>query len=417
MNAVLCPASCVLRAMDVGRVGARYARPGRYVLVVLVPILIGLVHGCATTPKAPASRFEGEPAPTFRAFELLPVAALRGSNYRIAQRVTVTDYYYVFTIESDFGTIVATSRDMLELRLRELKAIEAAEVLSRDPHVVAGVVAPMRATVKGFELILTEPLASLERAPRGFGRMVRQYVNSADRRAGSAARRKLAAELDCDPETSNPVLKKLLDEMALEQGAGGLLTRAAISFVPGLGVLATTADIKDMIVNRPPSAINHELDQELQAAGVEKYVRKRFVKSAAFTTMQRLRLMLCFRKLDGAQNRSALIESAAEARTEAEALGVMREAEMLERIHDQEPIERLQFVGLPLAILRDGTHFIVCPSDYVTNTLEVQQAVASYRQACPDESIVLAVAGRVSALTRATLDTAGLSLKEERASN
>ncbi len=375
------------------------------------------VCGCATTPKAPASRSQGEVAPIFRADQVIPPQLIRGSNYRIAERVPVEEYSYVFTVKSDFGDIIARGRDMLDLRLRELQSIESAKKLSKDPHAVNGILDPLKDTGKGFVLILTEPLESLKRAPRGFKRMVNQYVDPADRRAGSPERRKLATELDCDPETTNPVLKKLLDDMAVQQFGGSLITRAAISIVPGLSVLPTTAEIKDTIANSPPSVINDEIDKELEAAGVEKSIRSRFCKSVAFTTMQRLQVMEEFRALKDAKARTALLEGTAEARTQAEALGAIREGKMLVDIQKRRPILRLEYVGLPLAVLDDGTHAVVCPYDYVNNTHELIEGVTAYRSSNPNVSTVFVSADQVSPAARKTLESANIAVVEGGPSN
>jgi hypothetical protein len=325
----------------------------------------------AAKPKAPAGRSQGELSAVFRADQVLPKEILQGCNYRITDGVTVEEYKYVFKVESDFGGFTARGRDMLDLRLRELKSIEAAKVLAKDPHAVNGILAPLEDTGKGLNLLLTQPLEVLGRAPKGFGLMVNQYLDSSDRRAGSPERRQLAVELDCDPETRNPILKKLLNDMSLEHGGGSLLTKAAMSFVPGLSILPTTAEMKEIIANRPPSEINGQIRTELEAAGVEKSIRSRFCKSAAFTTMQRLQLMDQFRVLRGVPGRAALIEAAVHAYSETEALSTIRQGMMLADIRARTPISRLDFVGLPLAVLKDGTHIFVCSQDYLTNTQEL----------------------------------------------
>ena len=375
------------------------------------------VSGCASTSKAPTSRSQGEAAPVFRADQVIPPHLVRGSNYRIAGRVPVEEYEYIFSIKSDFGDIEARGRDMLDLRLRELKSIESAKKLSKDPKVVDGVLDPLKDTGKGFMLLVTEPLESLKRAPRGFSRMVNQYTDPSDRRAGSPARRKLATELDCDPETTNPVLKKLLDDMAMQQFGGSLLTRAAISFVPGLSLLPATAEIKDTIANSPPSVINDGIDKKLEAAGVEKSIRSRFHKSAAFTTMQRLQLMELFTALNSAGDAAALLEGAAEARNQSEALGAIREGKMLVDIHKRKPIVRLEFVGMPLAVLGDQTRVIVCPYDYVTNTQELAEGVSAYRAKNPNVKTVFVSADRVSPAARKTLESANITVVEGGPSN
>jgi len=382
-------------------------------MTVVVSILTAAICGCTTTQKAPAGRSQGEMAPVFDASRVLPKEILRGPNYQIAEHVPVEEYQYVFTVNSDFGTITARGRDMLDLRLRELKSIKAAQELSKDPLLVDGILTPLKDTEKGLKLIITEPLESLERAPKGFDLMVNQYIDPADRRAGSPDRRKLATELDCDPETANPVLKKLLDEMTLKLFGGSLLTQAAMSFVPGLSVPATTAQMKEIIAKSPPSAINDELDGELEAAGVEKSIRSRFHYSTAFTTMQRLQLIDQFRALEGVQNRAALIEGAAEAHTEVGALCCIREGMMLVDIRERKPIRQLKFIGLPLAVLDNGTYVLVCPYDYVTNTREVVDSVGEYRSSNPNVTTVLVTAGRVSPAARKTMESAGIRIVEE----
>jgi hypothetical protein len=343
---------------------------------------------------------------------VLPKHVLRGSNYRIADDVPVEEYQYVFTVQTDFGEFTACGRDMLNLRLRELKSIEAARELSEDPKVVDGILAPLEDTGKGLGLLVTEPLESLGRAPKGFELMVNQYLDPADRRAGSLERRRLAVKLDCDPETGNPILKQLLDKMALEHGGGGLLTQAAISFVPGLSLLPTTTQMKEVIANNPPSEINKRIDRELEATDIEKAVRSRFCGSAVFTTVQRLQLMDQFRALNGIEGRAAVIQEAAEAHTKAEALSSIRTAKMLVDLRKEKPIRRLEHVGLPLAILDNGTHVVVCPYDYVTNTQELSDGVNAYRSSNPNVATVFLSAGHFSPAARRTAEAARVRIVE-----
>jgi hypothetical protein len=383
-------------------------------LMVVISILTAGFCGCAITPEAPAGRSQGEMVLAYSAPLILPKETLRGPNYQIAEHVPVEEYQYVFTVMSDFGKITAQGRHMLVLRLRELKSIEAAQKLSKDPHFVDGILAPLRDTEKGLDLIMNEPLESLERTPKGLDLMVNQYIDPADQRAGSPDRRKLATKLDCDPETRNPVLKKLLDKMTLELFTGSLLTQAAMSFVPGLSVPATTAKMKEIIANNPPSVINNQIDGELEVAGVEKSIRSQFHYSTAFTTVQRLQLMEQFRALKGVQNRAALIEIAAKAHTEAEALSTIHKGKMLADIQKQQPIQLMKFAGLfPLAVLGNGTHVLICPYDYVTSTREVDNYVDAYRASNPSITTVLVTAGRVSPAVLKKVESARIRIVEE----
>ncbi|MHC4642098.1 MAG: hypothetical protein ACYS32_10670 [Planctomycetota bacterium] len=370
----------------------------------------------SVTPSTPAGRSRGESGAVFSSNRVLPQKVLRGSNYQLEKRVPVEEYQYVFTVRSEFGEITAQGRGMLGLRLRELKSIETATKLDKYPLVVEGILAPLRSTEKGLDLVINEPFESIERVPQGLDLMMDQYRDPADRRAGSPTRRKLAVELDCDPETRNPVLKKLLDELTLYVAGGSLITSGAMSYipVPGLSVLSMTAKMKELIVNSPPSAINGKIDSELEAAGVDSSIRFQFRYSAAFTTVQRLQLMDQFRALADVQNRAALIEVAAKAHTEAEALSSIRKGKMLADIRARKPIRRLKFVGLlPLAELNNGTHVLVCPYDYVTSSREVDNYLDSYRASNPSASTVLVTAGGVSPAVLKKMESAGIKIIEE----
>ena len=366
------------------------------------------------SPKAPSGRFQGERVLAHSTFSMLPKETLQGSNYQIAESVQVKEYQYVFTIKSDFGEITANGRHMLDLRLRELKSIEAAQKLAKDPHFVNGILSPLKDTEKGLELIINEPFESLERAPKGLNLMANQYIDPADRRAGSPDRRRIATKLDCDPETNNPVLKKLLDKMTLEMFTGSLITQAAMSYVPGLSIPSTTAKMKELIVNSPPSVINKQIERELEIAGVEKSIRSRFRYSTVFTTVQRLQLMRQFRALRGVQNRGVLIEIAANAHNEAEALSAIYKGKMLADIQQRQRIWMLKFTELfPLVVLGNGTNVLVCPYDYVTNTRELEEYINTQRASNPNVTTVLIIAGGVSPAARKTIESVSIRIVEE----
>ena len=171
--------------------------------------------------------------------------------------------------------------------------------------------------------------------------------------------------------------------------------------------------MKETIANSPPSEINSQIGKELEAADVEKSIRSRFCKSAAFTTMQRLQLMDEFRALKGVPGRAALLQAAVHAYSESEALSTIREGKMLTDIHKKKPILNLDFVGLPVAVLNDGTHAFVCSYDYLTNTQELIDGVAAYRMSKPTVETVLIMSGGVSAAASRTMESARIVIAKD----
>ncbi len=63
--------------------------------MVVISIMTAGVCGCATTPRAPVGRSQGERTPVFGVSQVLPEEILQGSNYRLAERVPVQEYQYV----------------------------------------------------------------------------------------------------------------------------------------------------------------------------------------------------------------------------------------------------------------------------------------------------------------------------------
>jgi len=114
--------------------------------------------------------------------------------------------------------------------------------------------------------------------------------------------------------------------------------------------------------------------------------------------------------LENVRGSAALLEGAAEARNQSEALSTIREGKMLVDIHKRNPIVRLEFVGLPLAVMDDKTRVIVCPYDYVTNTQELADGVSAYRGKNPDVNTVFVSADRVSNAARKTIESAGIAV-------
>src|SRR5262249_15318323 len=161
-------------------------------------IAIGLTGGCAQVHSGgptPLFRGAGTAGPDFRASEVVPTAVIRGSNYTIEERVPVVDCYYDFRINTPDGVIPAHGMDMLELRLREMKSIQRLEQIRSQVEPGHGLTSAIEQHSKGLEVLVTDPGGAIGSVPEGLGRMIRAPFDAADRRAGSAERRQLAAKV------------------------------------------------------------------------------------------------------------------------------------------------------------------------------------------------------------------------------
>src|SRR5262249_17427112 len=148
---------------------------------------------------------------------------------------------------------------------------------ANDPQAIQGIVRTLSDTPRGLAVLLTEPDQSIRRAGVGFRRMADRVTDRDDRQAGGPVRRQIAAELGCDPETRNPILDRLLDDVARRRAAGQFVTKAGLSAaVPGLGLLALNAEQRDAIRARTPSELNTSIERSMIQVGVHPAFARRF---------------------------------------------------------------------------------------------------------------------------------------------
>ncbi len=382
--------------------------------IVLLASALALIGGCSSRrARNGEDRFAAANGlaigPVLTAAELLPADILRGDNYEIEPAVLIVDYYYQFNLSTPFGVVPASGMSMLELRLQEMKAISRAEKLADDPHLLEGFTSSFRDAATGLRILVTDPFGAIERAPHGLGLMIRGHLDAADRAAGSIERRRLAARLGCDPETRNPILKKLLDKMALQYGAGRLLTVPA-SIIPGVSVLKTTGTMDELVAEQPPHEINEQIHARLIKLNVSEETAKAFVASRAFTTRERLLMMDQVERLAGVDGMPVVLATAVDSDSEATALASIRRTRMLADLNERHPIEHLTEMGFPIARLAGGAQVIATPVDYIPWTQDVEETVSRYRASYPGVRTFLLIAGQVGPEARNALLSAQIEV-------
>ena len=382
-------------------------------LAVVVAFTVLPLANAQNTKSNQPTRWQGEPAPVFRVQEVVAAELIQGPDYVIAQDVPVRDYKYLFTLRTPYGEIQAHGRNMLEQRLREMYAIENARKLVRDPQLVKGVMETLKQTPQGVKVILTDPGGTLLRAPKGLKRMASNILDPQNQRAGGEERRRFAAQIGCDPETTNPVLIALLDDLTIRKSIGKAGSNVGLHVaLPGLGLLSTTRDFKDQLVKQSPAEINGAIERELLAMGVWQPVSRQFCRERSYTTLQRIIFMDHLRALKNVENAQYLVYRATNAYNEAEGLGVIRELQLLRRLHERHGISRIELQGLPVALLNDRGVVIVNAADYIHDTQELRDAIAAFRRGRPNDPAIFVTAGLVSPRARKTLDDFGLQAIE-----
>lgn len=337
----------------------------RLVLFVILSYSVLLTHSarpCLGQALPPAS----DSPPPLRVNDVLRSEVIDGADYRIVDPVVRKGHRLKFRIETTWGPLHAEGVHMLQLRLSEMPALARVKAMQRSPQLVKGVFGVVENTPRGAGGLLTDPAAAVLSVPEGIRRAVESRVRPEDRRAGGATRRRLALELGCDPETSNPLLKDTLSEVALRRGAGGLAGKVGLSMLlPGLGLIPASAEFQRTITQKLPHEIHEEIEIQLLAIGTSDKTITEFLKNNHFTTTQRLLLATFLTTLEDVDGRSDFVEAVARARNDSDALATLHETALALRLHQQRPLQRLTGHLPTVATQRNGGTVVIYCADYL----------------------------------------------------
>ena len=348
----------------------------------------------------------------FETTSVLPPSLIQATDFRVGPETIVKDYDFQFNVETEYGIFPVSGIPLLERRISELRAIEKAISLSDKTVALNSAWETLKKTPRGAKHLLTDPKGTLSAAPGGLKRFAENIVNPVDRRVGSAARRRLAANLGVDSQTRNPVLKKLLIELSTREILGGGATKVALGAVlPGLGSLSTAEDFRERVANRNPHELLQEINVELNKLGVYAPVREKFIATTNWTLVEKLSFLNLYRKLAGIEHADVLVYMANQDQTETDILRRLIDLQLLGELHSKTPIKTLSDSGLPIAWLKNGQIVGVSSVDYLTNTVDLQNVAAGFRKANPDTSITLMSTGWLSGEAKKTLDANKIEFK------
>jgi hypothetical protein len=369
--------------------------------------------------EAKAAEAEVAPIPAsmvYRTRDILRPDLLRGKYYRLAEYAPLVDFNFRFEIETPWGTIPAQGLAMLDVRLRELCALEyGSRIAEKNPMFAEGFAQAICHTPQGAYILVTDPIGSVRRTGQAIKRMAVCKKSPGGCRGNCEARRRLACLIGCDPETRNVPLQCLLDDMTINSTGGWLAVNIGLNFgLPGLGFLPANAEFKKMMEHRSTREIQADLDASLIELGIPDASRTRFFNSPNYTTTQRMAFVFYLKMLIGIDNLACLVDGAADTRNEAEALASIRELQLIADLRHTRPLARVTFIGVPVLTLDDGSQIIVTVADYLVETPRTAQMIAAYRSTFATVPTRLATLGRVSAGAQEQFKAAGIDVIRHR---
>lgn len=426
-------------------------------------------------PPDLADWVDSESTPILSPERLLEPVLLQSRLHRLAPNVPVSGGLAVFTMQTPFGEQPAEGREMLEIRVSELEAIERLAGESSWSTFVAATGEAASRTGEAVVNVVSDPLGTAAGLPSGIARYFRQGYRSlrrttmdaadaarADRdraddaqteeAAGGAevsgqedseptaaddsrsqgavesaalrligygkARRELARRLDVDPHTTNPLLSKQLDELAWSGLAGRAGFGLALGTVGTVSQIASAAGrLNRLVWELSPMQIRDHNERALSRAGFTGPGVRAFLRNGAFHPSLQLDFCYALIALEGVAGRFELLELAAEANDEIEARLVVNFLRMVLQLQDDEA-ERAAAIHagdqLLWVSLADTRPVALLPIDYLSATPWLARLIEEPLSSLPGSPAPrLRIAGQVSAAAKDALEAGGWQIQAQ----
>jgi hypothetical protein len=225
--------------------------------------------------------------------------------------------------------------------------------------------------------------------------------------------RRWAQKLGVDPYTTNPILRKALEDVGKVDAAGGI---AAKVVVPVPMVVSSTASVGNLVWGKDPEELLKHNEQRLRELGASAEVVKAFYLSKGFTLTLQTRFLNGLHAVK-AKGSADYAETAAEADLEREAVFFAESAEMLQRLHAASPVEALLPDSRALvAKAKDGRAVALLPLDWVGWTAASEKALSEMAARARGElgasKLEVRLTGRMSETAKKEAAARGVSVVE-----
>ena len=149
--------------------------------------------------------------------------------------------------------------------------------------------------------------------------------------------RRWAYKVRVDPYTTNPVLRKALEDVAKVDAAGSIATKVA---VPIPGVVGLTSTVGDIVWGKDPEEVRKHNESGLRALKVPDAVAKALFTNRWFTLTYQTRFVAALNAAN-VPGVADYVQTAAEATSERAALFFVESAEMLQQWHGSSKVSAI----------------------------------------------------------------------------
>jgi hypothetical protein len=364
-----------------------------------------------------------------------------GKNFKVRDPVHSDGLMHRYVIESRFGEFEAYGRDELDLRLREIAALDRIAEISDSEVALKAVKRGIENDVKAVAGVVKDPVGTVLGIPRGIGHLLGGYRARADeladkgRKAGraddgspdpslagqakdaarkyidrymglSAAERRWYAKLDIDPYTRNEVLRGAVRRLAQLDSK----VTFGMKFVPGVPYAGEARRAMSAIHNEDPAVLRKKRRAALARFGLTAAEVGQFENTLLLDPTRQTVLVDAMHALEGVAGREELLRTAMSATSELEVQVFLRSTGLLLRTHARRPITSIvPGLRLPTGQFADRRVAVFGAFDAVQWTAEVAGYEGAVLGALPADIPAREawLGGSVSPRARAALEQRG----------
>jgi len=368
-----------------------------------------------------------------------------------------------FTLHTQYGTLKVSGRDLLQIRVGEIRAIKALQKNSKVKVFATAAKDAALRPINAAKQVIENPEKTLEGIPAGVERFLHGAYRQAKKttlnvvdtisdyteekpettntekkkqasdeqpsdnsnivekvatKAGDTAkdffgynkaRRELAKQLEIDPYTTNPILSQKLDETAWAMFAGGM-TFKMIAPIPD--AVSYTTKVSDLVWDLPPADLEEVNEKKLQTMGVEGRPARELFRNKYFSLTLTTALVAALDQLIGVTGRDKVITLATTAASEEEARYLIGSTQIFTYYHRMiTPIIQVKVVGTIVGQNQDGNIVLPLYVDYLAWTQRIAKFAEQHDLQTKERS--LWVSGKFSPLAQRELTALGWTTREE----
>jgi hypothetical protein len=381
-----------------------------------------------------------EPALQPRLAEVLP-PELRQSVHHTVEGVELQDGYYVFTVDTEFGSFVAESMPQLRNLVNETEVLSQAmnQFTQNNPQLEPELRGQFNIQADSAVDIITRPVATaavlagqlggnINQALTGSPVVINEYQRvdfaAADSADPTAAmhKRNIAAQWGFDVYSSNPVVQNFLNTAARAR-SGGRISAGAPAFFNSRQVAARAADagvdndVGQLLKTETAMALAERNRRDLMGMQIPAATVEAFLAHPAFSPRYQTRITHYLSALDRVVNRAAFLDSALRSNSERGAVIHENLAMMLLYYHRHvAPLQKLHFGNNLLQAIHGNSSIVVLqPEDLIIWSADVQRNLDAVVQRAHDSgfrNLDLMAAGTVSPSAQVQIGARGFALRD-----